>query len=89
MKKFKIITISLLGLLLLVPFMRPSRAQVPTYVGVTVDDYYEFDHNIYAVGWSDWRADNMNDIWDQPFNHLNNYYSDMGSVYSTATKGVC
>ena len=86
MKKKKILTLSLLGLLFLVPFVRPSRAQVPTYVGVAVDDYYEFDHNIYLGAWSDWRIDGMTDIWDQPFNHLNNYYSDMGSVYSTATK---
>ncbi len=86
MKKIKILTISLLGLLLLVPFMRPSIAQVPTYVGVAVGDYYEYDHNIYVAAWSDWRVDNMNYFWDQPFNHSENYYCDMGSIYATAIK---
>ncbi len=86
MKKIKILTISLLGLLFLVPFMRPSRAQVPTYVGVTVDDYYEFDHNIYVLDWIDWLVDNMSEVWDQPFGHSGNYYSDMGAIWDSARK---
>ena len=50
MKKNKIITISILGLLfLVVPFIMiaPVRAQVPSYVGVAVDDKFEWDNNIY------------------------------------------
>ena len=86
MKKTKIATISLLGLLLLVPFMRPSRAQVPTYVGVTLDDYYEFDHNIYLTSWGNWVSDSMNSIWDEPFDHSGNYYCDMSSIWSSALK---
>lgn len=86
MKKIKILTLSLLGLLLLVPFMRPSRAQVPTYVGVAVGDYYEYDHNIYLVEWFDWKVDNMNYFWDQPFDHSVNYFCDMDSIYATAGK---
>ena len=86
MKKIKILTISLLGLLLLVPFMRPSRAQVPTYVGVAVDDYYEYDHNIYTGEWFDWIVDNMTDVWDQPFSHSENYFCDMGAIIATANK---
>jgi hypothetical protein len=66
--------------------MRHLKAQVPTYVGVAVDDYYEFDHNLNVIGWADWRADNMNDYWDQPFGHLENYYCDMGSVFATFNK---
>ncbi|GAG16062.1 unnamed protein product, partial [marine sediment metagenome] len=66
--------------------MRPSRAQVPTYVGVTIDDYYEYDHNIYVEAWFDWIVDNMNYLWDQPFNHSENYFSDMSSIYVTAGK---
>jgi len=87
MKKIKIISISLLGLLLLVPFMSPTRAQVPTYVGVAVDDHFEYDHNLNVIGWADWRADYMNDYWGQPFNHLDNFYADMGSVFATFNKG--
>ena len=86
MKKIKILTISLLGLLLFVPFMRPSRAQVPTYVGVTVDDYFEYDHNVYIVDWGMWLFDGMSDIWDQPFNQSVNYYCDMGSIWDSARK---
>ncbi|MHA2182587.1 MAG: hypothetical protein ACXAAH_14295, partial [Promethearchaeota archaeon] len=80
------LTISLLGLLFLVPFMKPSRAQVPTYVGVTEDDYYEFDHNIYVLAWGSWVSDNMNSFWDQPFNHSENYYCDMSSIWNAALK---
>ncbi|MHA2196998.1 MAG: Loki-CTERM sorting domain-containing protein [Candidatus Hodarchaeales archaeon] len=86
MKKIKTSTLSLLLFLLLIPFMRHLKAQVPTYVGVAVDDYYEFDHNLNVIGWADWRADNMNDYWDQPFGHLENYYCDMGSVFATFNK---
>jgi len=86
MKKIKILTISILGLLLLVPFMRSSRAQVPTYVGVTVDDYFEYDHNIYTIDWIDWIVDNMSDIWDQPFDHSVNYFCDMSSIWDSARK---
>jgi hypothetical protein len=86
MKKIKIITISLLGLLLLVPFMRPSRAQVPSYVGVAVGDYYEYDHNIYTLDWGDWLVDDMSDIWDEPFDHSENYYGDMQAIWNSARK---
>ncbi|KKM15147.1 hypothetical protein LCGC14_1699000 [marine sediment metagenome] len=86
MKKVKILAISLLGLLLLVPFMRPSRAQVPTYVGVVVGDHYEYDHNVYLDDWLDWLVDDMSDIWDQPFNQSVNYYGDMYSIWNSARK---
>ena len=63
MKKTKIITFSLLGLLLLVPFMRPSRAQVPSHVGVAVGDEFAIGLNIYIDTWTEWNADNMEDFW--------------------------
>jgi len=86
MKKIKLIMISLLGLLLLVPFMRPSRAQVPTYVGVAVGDIYEFDHNVYTNDWGNWIIDNMSAIWDQPFSHSENYFGDMNAIWNSARK---
>ncbi len=63
MKKTKIITFSLLGLLLLVPFMKPSRAQVPSHVGVAVGEVYAIGMNIYTTTWTQWFADNMGDFW--------------------------
>ena len=66
--------------------MKPSEAQVPTYVGVAVDDVYTFDHNIYVSDWGLWLVDDMSDFWDQPFNHSENYYSDMYSIWSAARK---
>ena len=91
MKKNKIITISILGLLfLVVPFImiRPVRAQVPSYVGVAVDDKFEWDNNIYLGAqnetWDNWFADNMTEHWSLPFDHIANWV-DMSGVYGVAT----
>ena len=88
MKKTKIIMISLLGLLLLVPFMRPSIAQFSYYVGVEVGDVYEFDLNIY-VGptltlWNPWFDDNMTAFWGEPFGHSS--WDNMTAVYGMTDK---
>lgn len=58
MKKAKIITISLLGLLMLIPFITPTKAQVPSYVGVAVEERYDFALNVYD-NWDIWFEDNM------------------------------
>ena len=89
MKKNKIITISILGLLFLVPFamISPVRAQVPSYVGVAVDDKFEWDNNIYLGAqnetWEQWFADNMTEHWSLPFDHIANWV-DMSGVYGVA-----
>ena len=55
MKKNKIITISLLGLLLLVPFMTPTKAQPASYVGAAEGEKYEWSLNIYPINkWIQW-----------------------------------
>jgi len=58
-KKNKAFTISLLGLLLLVPFMTPTRAQVPSYVGIAAEEEYAYDLNVYTLNWGQWVTDNM------------------------------
>jgi len=88
MKKYKIITISLLGLLLLVPFIRPSRAQVPSYVGLAEDDHIEFDMSVYVGAawetWAPWFDDNMSNFWGIPFGHT--LLDNMTSVFELAAK---
>ncbi len=79
MKKTKIITISLLGLLMFVPLTTFAKAAVPAYVGLAVDDYFEWDHNINilesADGWALWNTDNMTDHWAEPFGQADAYAS--------------
>jgi len=63
MKKNKIITISILGLLLLIPFMTPATAAPAAYVGVAEEEYYDYT---MSFNWADWTssgflADNMSD----------------------------
>ena len=77
-KKAKILTISLLGLLLLVPFMKVSIAQgtsqVPSYVGLTEGQHEEWDVYINVLGgeWNQWEADNMSAEWSLAFGHNDN-----------------
>ncbi len=86
MKKTKIVTISLVGLLLLLPFMRPSIAQPTPYVGVSEGDVYEFDVNIY-LQWDQWFTDNMTPHWGEPFGHswIDNFTTILGSTDKTPT----
>lgn len=90
MKKNKVITISILGLLFLVPFISLSRAQPPatSYVGLEVGDAYVWAHNIHLGAsdevWEQWLADNMTAHWSLPFDHISQWV-DMGGVYGTAT----
>ncbi len=58
-KKNKAITISLLGLLLLISFTTPTRAQAPSYGGVAVEEEYVYDLNVYVANWGQWGIDNM------------------------------
>ncbi|HEC38461.1 hypothetical protein LCGC14_0641160 [marine sediment metagenome] len=68
MKKTKIITISLLGLLLLVPFMTPTRAAPSaSFLGVTEGEKYEWALNVYPAAYGNWIADNMTDSWQEPW----------------------
>jgi len=83
-KKTKITTILILGSLLLVPFMRLSRAQVPTHIGVVVGQHEEWDANIYSADWTQWDADNMTSRWAEAFGHT--YIDNMTAVKDTAAK---
>ena len=51
MKKSKTITISLLGVLLFIPFMIPATAAPAAYVGVVEEEYYEYT---MSFNWADW-----------------------------------
>jgi len=88
MKKIRIITISLLGLLLLIPFIRPSRAQVPSYVGIAEDDHIEFDMSVYVGAawetWDPWFDDNMTAHWAEVFGQT--MLDNMTSVFELAAK---
>ncbi len=87
-KNTKIITISLLGLLLFLPFMRPSiaqkTAQVPSHVGVVEGQHEEWDANIYSADFVQWDADNMTARWAEAFDHT--YLDNMTAVLDTAAK---
>ena len=87
-KKYKLLTISLLGILLLVPFIKVSGAQstsqIPTIHGVTVGQHEEWDANIFSTAWSQWNADNMTNRWGEAFGHT--YLDNMSAVLGTAAK---
>jgi len=84
----KILTISLLGILLFLPFMRPLSAQkiaqVPSYVGVVEGQHEEWDANIFSADWGQWNADNMTDRWAEAFGQT--YIDNMTAVFDTAAK---
>ncbi|KKM15499.1 hypothetical protein LCGC14_1695490, partial [marine sediment metagenome] len=65
----KIITISILGLLLLVPFMMPTKAAPASYIGVEEGDSYLWGLNMYDTAWTQWFTDGMTEtlasIWSQ------------------------
>ena len=71
MKKTKIITISILGLLLLVPFLTPTKAVPASYVGVAETDSYVWGY--YQYDWTQFFADDMPGAFEVIFNH------DLGS----------
>ena len=62
MKKAKIITTSLLGLLLLVPFLAPAKAAPASYVSVAEEEKYEWMLSQYNANFAQWDLDNM-DYW--------------------------
>jgi len=62
MKKAKIITISLLGLLLLIPFLTPARAATSDYTDVAEEEKYEWMLSQYNANFAQWDLDNM-DYW--------------------------
>ena len=51
MKKNKIIFLSILGLLLFIPFMMPATAAPAAYVGVAEEEYYDYT---MSFNWADW-----------------------------------
>jgi len=62
MKKTRIITISLLGLLLLVPFMTPTIAAPAAYVPVAEEEEYLWELNQYNANFGQFFIDNMSDV---------------------------
>lgn len=60
MKKNKLITLSILGLLLLVPFMVPAKAvPPPSYVGVLEEEQISWIMYIHTSQYGQWDIDNM------------------------------
>ncbi|KKM26865.1 hypothetical protein LCGC14_1580470 [marine sediment metagenome] len=84
MKKTKIITISMLGLLLLVPFMMPSAKAAPaSYVGVAEEEYYSWIMYINYALLGQWIADNVSEAFSTIFSHdAGNAWSDVFSDWS-------
>jgi len=68
MKKTKIITISILGLLLLVPFMMPTKAAPASYVPVAEEQQYYWTHSIKYGNWTIFTADDMSGALAKIFN---------------------
>ena len=70
MKKSKVIIISLLGMLIFIPFMTSARAQtVAANVSLTEGDYLIWQQSMdYAVR-DVWEADNMTAHFDEVYNH--------------------
>ena len=89
MKKTKILTISLLGLLMFVPLMTSVKAADPPYVGLEIDDYFEWDHNIYLLesedAWTLWNDDNMTYYWNETFDQ-SGVWADMDSLQGAVGK---
>jgi hypothetical protein len=80
MKKNKIFTLSILGLLLFVPFMMPATA-APSYVPVVKDEMYTHFMDIYYGDWTQFNADGMSDTTGDLFgidaaNRLAQIYDD-------------
>ena len=90
MKRTKIITLSLLGILLLIPFIRPSRAHgvSPYFVGIEEGDHEEWDFSIYVGAffetWDTWFDDNMSYYWSEAFGQTT--LDNMTSTWELAGK---
>ena len=84
MKKTKIITISILGLLLLVPFMMPTKAAPASYVPVAEEEQYYWTHSIKYGNWTQFTADGMSDAF---VNIFNTSISDTMQILYTAWVG--
>ncbi len=71
MKKSKVIIISLLGILLFVPFMTSARAQTTAAnVSLTEGDYYNWELSLYWGATKDaWDVDNMTAHFAEAFGH--------------------
>lgn len=68
MKKNKLILISILGLLLLVPFITPTIAAPAPYVPVAEEEKYYWTMEINYLNWVTFDADNMSDTLANLFN---------------------
>ena len=71
MKKSKVIIISLLGMLLFVPFMTSARAQTTAAsIDATVgEEYTWYLHSNWDTAKVEWETDNMTDIFAEVFGH--------------------
>ncbi|KKN41968.1 hypothetical protein LCGC14_0718080 [marine sediment metagenome] len=67
MKRNKIITISILGMLLLIPFMTPTTAAPASYVGVVETNTYVWSY--YQYDWTLFFTDGMPDAFVSIFAH--------------------
>ncbi|MBY8985689.1 MAG: hypothetical protein KGD65_11505 [Candidatus Lokiarchaeota archaeon] len=69
MKKNKLITISILGMLLLLPFMIPAKAAPGSYVGVAESENYEYLWSVHHANWATFLADGMPEAFVNIFGH--------------------
>ena len=82
MKKSKVIIISLLGMLLFVPFMTSAKAQTTaTTVDATEGETYTWDlyNEVAGPGFASWELDNMTAHFDE----LWNFTADHSSITQT------
>jgi len=84
MKKSKVIIISLLGMLLFVPFMTSARAQTTAAnVSLTEGDYYVWQQSMDYSILTAWEFDNMTAHFDEVYNHTSNSISAVFTSWIT------
>ena len=81
MKKTKVIIISLLGMLLFVPFMTSAKAQTTAAnVSLTEGDYIIWQQSMFYSIRDVWEADNMTAHFDEVYNHTGDS-SDISQLF--------
>lgn len=58
MKKTKMVILTFLGLLFLLPFIKISIAQ-PSYVAIEAEEEYQWELNVYGANWGQYFSDNL------------------------------
>lgn len=79
MKKNKLITVSILGMLLLIPFMIPAKAAPPAYVPVAVEEKYEYELSQFNTNFGQFFTDDMSAVIAGLFFHPAG--TDIATIY--------